>query len=182
MKLSDFERLTLIAQYEILEFLEKDKEEKKRYQKYLEILHGGFEYHYKDLQFIPRGYDPTTEKESLEVLEILDMFRVIANTIESGVDASGIDESSLRFNGFDTSIDYKQLQYLQFYCALISEAYNDIVKDSDGEVLISESSRFWINRSMFKEWKKSKSPYNLKRKDLERISKVYFKELNKQQS
>jgi uncharacterized protein YfbU (UPF0304 family) len=172
MQLTEFERLSLINQYQMLDLLSDDEYEKENYQKNINILSNGYEMHYGDLMYLAEDDAIMTERESSDVLEILQMFDAIDWAIHNGVDTSGIEDFRLKFAGFDGNHEQKQLGYLQFYCRKGSGNYERIVEDIRAEHFNSHAPLLGTYRSMVEEWKNSADRHHLTREDLQRITSV----------
>lgn len=99
MKLSPAQRLIVYNQLEILKKLDSDNEDE--YELKQNIVYRGHSYFYGELgDFVTAE----SEDETKEVMETLQMFRVIGNAIrrlkEEGTELN-FDEESLRFKGYD---------------------------------------------------------------------------------
>jgi uncharacterized protein len=113
MKLSRVERFILSNQYLILEKFDPDNAE--HYARGRKALAEGYEIEYDGLaEGIYDDPHCLAEDECKEVLEILTMFKALHFSFAELADKSGIEESHLRFSGFDGNNELKQLGYAQY--------------------------------------------------------------------
>ncbi len=110
MKLSRLERLMLSNQYRILEKLYPD--EADGYEKARLVLERGYTLHYSwQMDHIE---DEIAEGDCREVLDILEMYRVLTDSYNNLEDKSGLDETKVRFPGFDGNNEAALLGYVRY--------------------------------------------------------------------
>lgn len=122
IELSKKDRLFLINQYRILALLDKD--EADYYQKCITILERGYEFHYYNLDQVVDT--PMSTEESREILDILDMFRVLKDSYKKLEDKSGIEEWQINFGGFDGNNEAGEMGYVRFL-AEQDERFTDVI-------------------------------------------------------
>lgn len=101
-KLSTAERWILINQYRIMEMMSETPEDKKTHEECQKILQWGFSQFYPNLISIFPEF-PTDRSQ--EILDILSMFESLYRAYERLSDKEGINESLMRFTGFDGNDD-----------------------------------------------------------------------------
>lgn len=109
MTLSKIERLLLINQFKILEKLYPDEYE--TYSNNRKALENGYELNYS--WFLPSD-EVMSEDDCREVLDILNMYRAITFSYKDLYDKDGINEESLKFNGFDGNEECSQYSYASY--------------------------------------------------------------------
>jgi uncharacterized protein YfbU (UPF0304 family) len=151
VKLSDPERWILSSQYRILAKLYP--EESDDCDKHRKALDNGYEIHYAPDFLTTNRDDIMTEDESREVLDILNMFRVLRQSWEKLPGNAGIERSLIEFDGFDGNNETKQMAYTEFYCTLPGGRFEDeVVVDN----LNSHSERLPRYRAMLAEYNRIK--------------------------
>lgn len=164
MKLSRIERLMLSNQYRILEALYPD--ERDSFANSREAIESGFEIEYDwHTEYIHR--DVVTVDECREVIEILDMFTALGRAFNDLGDKSGIEESKIRFVGFDGNNETKQLAYAEYLQK--NGKFSDLT-GLDG--LNSHMPLLPNYRRMVVEWLRSASRYSLTKEDIIRIGEA----------
>jgi len=113
MKLSEYERLVLSNQFKIMTSL--FPEEKKYLEIKMEILEEGYEIHYGELA--DSFCEPMSEKDSRKVLDILDMYRALAFSIEELAKSkkSKYYMKKVFFTVFDGNNETKEMVYVKFF-------------------------------------------------------------------
>lgn len=104
------QRLNFINQYLILEKLYP--EESDYYKNHRKALEHGYELHYSWLT--EHIYDELPEEECQEILEILDMYRVITFSYQKLHPGKEIPDS-YRFVGFDGNNETSYMGYVQYF-------------------------------------------------------------------
>jgi uncharacterized protein YfbU (UPF0304 family) len=113
ISLSVNERLILRNQYEILSHLAPSEENKKFYEKAIEILENGYEFYYSEL--IPWPTQSLSNEKSNFILNVLTMFDDIARAVEKN--SSDLPDKLIqdaKFRGFDWRSDTEYIDYAQF--------------------------------------------------------------------
>ncbi len=147
MKLTRVERWILSNQYRILAALRPD--EADHLEQKCEALDSGYELHYGWLaEHIVE--DTMSEDECKEVLDILAMFDGLRLSYKTLSDKSGIDESDIRFQGFDGNNETKQMGYAQYFCLQDDGRFTDIVNTKN---LNSHMPTMWRYQPMLREFK-----------------------------
>ncbi|HAU31004.1 MAG: hypothetical protein XD78_0899 [Desulfotomaculum sp. 46_296] len=111
MGLSSLERVMLINQYKILEKLYPD--EASHYQRLIKVLERGYELHYD--RIYEDLWEEMSAAECKEVLEIIDLYRVLAATLDKYGDNPIVKKEDVRFPGFDSGSEAKQLFFTQYF-------------------------------------------------------------------
>lgn len=144
MNFTDEQRLLLSNQYEILKHL--DNENADIYDKNIEILREGFEFHYDDLF---DGFStPVSEDDSRFVLDVLNMYRDI-NFSKRKLDESLLNEldgETLHFRGFDYNDDQESrlASYAEFYIKKL-DTFRELIADPQFESFNSH----WPNHDRY---------------------------------
>jgi len=114
VQLTKIQRLMLSNQFKILEGLYP--EEKEYYEVRRKAIEEGYTLHYREA-FEVLNEDEMTEKESQEVLDILNMYRSITFSYNKLENKTGIKEESIKFKGFDLndSEEAKRLMYTRYF-------------------------------------------------------------------
>ena len=113
MKLEKKDRLILANQYRILELLDEGKAPEHR--KNREIVEEGFEGLYGRI-YEAISEDTITEAECKEVADTLNMFSALKWSFAKLNDTSGIDESLIKFEGYDGNEETKFWSFAKFFC------------------------------------------------------------------
>lgn len=160
MELSKFERLVLLNQYRILEKV--DPGQADSWARSATVIENGYTLEYEDLV---RGFDEDVPLEVCqEVVQILDMFRMIQNTLRTADAKNSVDRKKAAFGGFDGNAGTGHYGYARF---VIEEQgrWKDL-KSSD---LSSHWDTLPRYRAMLAEWKLSADPTDLTLDDVKRI-------------
>ncbi|MCA0970684.1 YfbU family protein [Halobacillus litoralis] len=112
MRLSHYERLNLVNQYQILSKV--DAENKEHYETKIHILEGGYEQYYAEIFGSLKEEFP--EEESEEIVKVLSMYRALHQSYDSLADGekAEVDESGLAFKGFDQEQEEKEYAFATF--------------------------------------------------------------------
>ena len=146
MKLSRLERLMLSNQYRILEKLYPD-EMAGKFEKTRLALERGYTLLYSvGMNHI---HDEFKEEECREASNILDMYRALTDAYNNLEDKSGIDESKVKFPGFDGNDEAAQLSYVTF----LIEEENRFQELDRGKGFDSRYPMLPQYRSMLEKWK-----------------------------
>jgi uncharacterized protein YfbU (UPF0304 family) len=152
MKLSSYERTVLVNQFRILQHLDKGSAD--HWKKAEDVFDNGYELEYGHY-LIDREDDSLTEEQCREVLDIMDVFRTLANA-----------KSEVKFDGFDGNHPYegKLLGYLHFLWK--TERYAESNHgDNDGGN--SHGEMLPVYRRMVAAWKRD-------RKDIKAIEAAQY--------
>jgi uncharacterized protein YfbU (UPF0304 family) len=106
------ERLSLALQLRTLRAVCPEGE-KPGIEREIEALQSGYEFHYPDL--IVAFDSGLSRRACLEVLDILEMFSELNWGFLKLKDKSGIEESDIRFLGFDGNNEIRQMGYAQYF-------------------------------------------------------------------
>ena len=167
MDLSKNERLILINQYRILEALYPD--EADYYRERRVAFERGYSHDYGEAFDIL--YEEMSVEECDEVIDILNMYRVITFSL-SGIDNANLRESDrLKFIGFDGNEESSQFGYAQWY---INERgrFEELKYGKEQAYLNSHHPTLALYRAMLEEWKKSANKLKLTEADLSRLANV----------
>src|ERR1700681_1129142 len=110
MEFTKTERLILANQFRILQHLLP--EEADYYQQAVEILESGYAFEYGTL--VQAFSQELTEDECKEVMEILDMHRLLRDAMARLEDQTDIDERTVAFRGFDVHHETQHMGYARF--------------------------------------------------------------------
>jgi uncharacterized protein len=121
--LSKFQRQTLMNQLAILEKL--DPTHAKQYQRDQKILESGFTLWYPEV--LP--HDEVSHDQCEYVHNVLNMFRALDRSYAGLEDKTGIDESDIRFGGFDGNNESDLLSYAEFLYE--QGRFRESLKDED---------------------------------------------------
>jgi uncharacterized protein YfbU (UPF0304 family) len=160
MDLTKKERLLLANQFRILKLLNPN--DAKYYDEARKILEEGYSLEYEHL--MSGFFDGLTTDQCREVLDILDMHRALKRAYDDLPDKSGIDQTHLKFNGFDGNNETAQMGYARF---LIHDQgrWNEFAHGD----LNSHYPTMVRYRRMLREWKDSEEVHDLKKNDIVRI-------------
>jgi uncharacterized protein YfbU (UPF0304 family) len=166
MPLSRVDRWVLSNQYRILEKLDPDEADYHREAR--EALDSGYELHYEWLaQHIYDGPHIMTEAECREVIDIMQMFRVLKDALARIADKTGIDDWAVTFAGFDGNSEAKQLGYARFYCQYDGGRFTELERGDNFNSHIPSLGRY---RRQTRAWKESRNENSLTEEDVRRIA------------
>jgi uncharacterized protein YfbU (UPF0304 family) len=162
MKLTPVERWMLSNQFRILEALYPDEAES--YAEAREAIENGYELQY-DLLSQHISEDVMSVEDCNEVIDILNMFRVLKFSYEDLDDKSEIDEGDIEFGGFDGNHEGKQMAFTRHFCGS-GESYAELNRSGGFNSHWPMLDRY---RQMLAEWKKSANQHRLTKEDIQRI-------------
>lgn len=169
--LSPKDRLVLVNQYLILEKLFSGEQEEVVFREKRKIVENGYALHYSDLNCSIAG-GGLSEEECMEVMDILDMHRVLDYSVDRYYPERGAErekiENDVVFNGFDGNNEAEYLGYARFLMFEL-ERWQEVLKGRPGFDLNSHCMVLEMYRRMLSEWGKSSDKYNLNREDIVRI-------------
>jgi uncharacterized protein YfbU (UPF0304 family) len=170
MKLSRIERWIISNQLRILEIL--DPKQKDSYSSTQKILENGFEYLYSSqIEYIYPDHETMSEEDGKLVVDILDMFNAIKNSLKSIDPHSGLETNHLTFSGFDGNYEGKFYSFAKFYCTEFDGGrFKNIGKGVDN--FNSHASRLDTYKRMLKVWNSSPDKYALSEEQLIKISEA----------
>lgn len=162
MHLTRVERWILCNQYRIIELLSKDEHEKQRAREAQNVFENGYTLLYR--HYCPAYDDGMSEELCREVLDILDLYRLMINS------RPNIPTNRLRFPGFDGNdeIEVRCLDFAKFFCdEQESKRYVEIQRPDDFNSHMPMLARY---RAMLDEWRRMGSPMEpLTTEQVERI-------------
>jgi uncharacterized protein YfbU (UPF0304 family) len=164
MDLTLQERLLIANQLKMLEKLYPD--EADYYSKHRKAIENGYKLHYAWL--VEHFSDEMTEEECREVLDILDMYRVLTFSYQKLKDKSGIDEQDIRFRGFDGNNETNQYSYVQYF-VIDLERYNELRYGGEYPNFNSHCLMTEKYRRMLSAWKIHKDKFELNKKQIKEI-------------
>jgi uncharacterized protein YfbU (UPF0304 family) len=164
MTLSHTERWILSNQFRILEILDKDNAE--HWARAKEVIDRGYEGEYES---VSQDVDPdvVTEDQCREVLDILLMFQSLHRAYEDLPDKSEIEESRIKFAGFDGNNEGAQWAYTMYFCNLDGGRFTSLER---GDNFNSHWPVLDHYRAMLSEWEKSQNKRQLSKEDVLRIT------------
>jgi uncharacterized protein YfbU (UPF0304 family) len=145
LELSPKERVFLANQLRILEAL--CPEEADGYKRWREAVEGGYSLHYSEgAPWL--GSDMSVE-DCREVLDILQMFSVLAWSYRELSDKAGIEPHDVKFPGFDGNNESAYLGYADYFINTLGR-YDDLKDSGDG--LNSHAPFLEAYRRMLEVW------------------------------
>jgi len=163
MEFSRKERLILCNQCLILEKLYP--EDAEGYAQTRKALEKGWALHYSALaQNIYE--DGLSEQECQEVLDILSMYSFLTFAYKKLKDTEGIDEQSIKFDGFDGNSETSRMGYVRYF---IKDLGRFPELDSGGD-FNSHIPRIHRYQKMLREWQLSSDKFELTKDDIIRIT------------
>ena len=114
MGMTEYERLSLCNQYEILSrlaLLQGDTNDSKYFDKCIKVLQSGYTKEYCELS--PYLYEELTERDCDFVWDVLSLYEVIRNSYDKIEDAE-ISRDDIRFKGFDGNNEAALMDYCHF--------------------------------------------------------------------
>lgn len=164
MKLSKFERLMLVNQFKILERLYPD--ESDYYQVQRKALEWGYARHYKDL--LKWISDEMSKEDCDEIVEIIDLHRVLYSSYSNLVDKGNISLEDIGFRGFDGNVEAQELLYT-VYCMHDLDGYQELRGGRQKDDFSSHSPMLGKYRRMLKVWSGKSRSGQLSKEDIEDI-------------
>lgn len=156
MDLSLKDRLIIANQLKILEKLYPD--EAKDYSNHRKAIEQGYKLHYSWLtEWL---YDEMPETEGKEVLKILDMFRAITFSYQRAEDKEGLEESEIKFHGFDGNNEGRQFSYTLYFIVDL-DRYTELTGEAKYPDLNSHRRMLPKYRRMLEIWNKYPDNYSL---------------------
>lgn len=157
IELTDKDRLFLANQHEILAHLDTDNSE--YHLKLAEQLKNGHKWLYE------QSFDSFDENLSDEnanlVLDILQVYEMIQDAYDSLEDKTGIDESEVKFPGFDGN---NETEFMGFVDSLERDnRFTDVIKKGHRN---SHSQKVRRYESMINKWEEFGKPYSLTKEQL----------------
>ncbi|MFP5111611.1 YfbU family protein [Bacillaceae bacterium C204] len=154
MNLSKVERLILINQFTILEKLNP---EEHSYELNKEILVNGYKHNYGEI--FECLHDEVSEEVSQEVWDILQMYRSLNFSYRNLEDKGDIDETSLKFRGFDGNNETNHMVYARFVLHDL-DRYKELWNDEKYPDYNTHSPRIGKYRRMLSVWQQVSERYN----------------------
>lgn len=165
IQLSRTERWMLWNQFEILAQVKPD--EADTYLTMKEIVENGYEWEYGNItEYIYDDRYTMRHDESLEVINILDMFSFLGYGYADLEDRSGINPVKIKFSGFDGNNETKYMAYTYFLIERQKKFEN--LRNSNG--YNSHTPMLSRYRRMVEAWQDSSNKYDLSKEDLIRIT------------
>ena len=142
MKLTPFERLSLLNQFRILE--QVDLNNASSHRQACEILERGYtiEYGFTILQGVDG--DEVSEQDCKEVRDVLDMYRALKAALRD-LPTGTLSENDATFSGFDGNDETKHYAYARFLI-------EDQKKWPESQALNSHTTMLGKYRRMLAEW------------------------------
>lgn len=156
MKLSIQERVIISNQLLILEKL--NPEEAQSYRKHRTAIECGYTLHYGWIA--EHFWDEMPEEDSQEVLNILELHRIINFSLSRDENAPEDLIQKARFKGFDGNNESQQFSYATYFVVDLGR-YQELVKHQEFPNLNSHAPMLGRYRKMVERWKELGSPVNL---------------------
>lgn len=161
------ERLKLINQYLILEALYPDEAE--YYSRHREALEKGFTLHYDWMT--ENLYDELSEEECRFVLDVLNMYRAITFSNNDLPEDEKLDDTEIRFPGFDGNNEGLQLSYTVYFIVRLGR-YDELRREGEYTDFNSHAPMMDLYQRMLATWSEMGKPHRLDREKIEAILKV----------
>ncbi len=155
MKLTKIERLILANQYRILEALVPSEAE--GYSNHRIVLEGGYALHFSDALQSVR--DELSENDCEFVLDVLSMHSALHGSHEALEDKAGIDETFIKFAGFDGNSEIRYMSYCQYLCERLGQFAE--LRDPGRDGYNSHKLTLDMYRQMLNAWKNMGKPREL---------------------
>lgn len=159
--LSKVERLKIANQYRILEKLSKGRE-----AKHFSVLASIFEHGYVHLygQAVERVWDEMPDEDSKEVIDILELYRVLLLSLKKLPPADQEKlQKEVKFKGFDGNEETGHYLFAQFFCEEL-DRYNEL------EVINSHNPTLDDYRAQLKKWDRFGRRIKLTKEEIESIA------------
>jgi hypothetical protein len=167
MQLDKKDRLIIANQLKILEKLYP--EEATYYAQHRKAVENGYSLHYSWL--VENFYEEMTEAECREVLDILDMYRAITFSYKKISDTSGIQDSWLKFRGFDGNKESKQFSYVQYFISDLGR-FPELKYEAEYPDFNSHMPTLVKYRRMLDHWNSHGKSFNLSKAQLTELLEV----------
>lgn len=167
MHLDKKDRLIIANQLKILEKLYP--EEASYYAQHRTAVENGYSLHYSWL--FENFSDEMTEVECREVLDILDMYRAITFSYERIEDPSGINDSWLKFSGFDGNNESRQFSYVQYFIIDLGR-YDELKYEAEYPDFNSHMPTLEKYRRMLNHWSSLNRTFHLSKTQLTELLEV----------
>ena len=152
-KFSKLERLLLSNQYKILEKLYPD--EADYYSQHRIALEKGYELNYS--WAFDNIYDGLSEEGCREVIDILNMYRVITfSAKELEIEQDFRSHPWFIFPGFDGNNESSQLSYCRYFIVELGR-FNELRREGDYQDFNSHAPTLCKYRAMLREFRKAQS-------------------------
>lgn len=161
MNLTLAERLIISNQFKILEKLYP--EEAEFFSTHRTAVENGYKLHYDDL--VENFFDEMPEEESLEILEILSMYRALTFSHQKLKDKSGIKADDIRFKGFDGNEETSQYLYTKFFILELGR-FDELRYGNDHPDFNSHFPMLNQYRDMLRVWNSFEKNFNLNEKQI----------------
>lgn len=164
--LSRIERLLLANQYRILELVSPRNGDV--YADLRRALEAGYELHYVEfMQEIADEEDIPSLERCKEILDILQMFRVLKYSYRDLKDKTGIDESRVQFAGFDGNYEMQEICYVRYVCREGSGRFEEL---DSGDFFDSHCQMLSDYQAMLRRWEQVADKYRLTKEDIQWIT------------
>ena len=162
MKLTPFERLSLVNQFKLL--AAADPKEKRYYDESIEVLSNGYEIHYPDV--FTNIYEGLSEDDCRYVLDVLTMFWMMRYAYDALTDRDGIEPQFLEFAGFDSGNEAALMSYAQWFIERLGQ-FKDLKRPRGFNSPMPTRSLY---ERMLEAWNASTDRNRLSKADLIRIT------------
>jgi hypothetical protein len=147
MDLSEKDRWMIANQLKILEKLYP--EEAKNYSVQRKAIERGYKLHYLGLTEYFEKEMP--EEKCKEVIEILNMYRAITFSYQKAEDKEGLEESAIRFEGFDGNEEGEQFGYTLYFIEDLGR-FDELRGGAEYPYLNSHRNMLYKYRKMLQIW------------------------------
>jgi uncharacterized protein YfbU (UPF0304 family) len=163
MKLSLVERVILANQFEILALVKPT--EAKYYQYKQRALECGYEGEYEQIAY--HFTDGLSAEQCKEVVDILQMHRVLKQEYARLPDKGGVPASAVEFNGFDGNNETVYMGYTRYFCDdPTGGRFDELARPDDFNSHREMLPRY---RQMLGRWEASRNKMDLSLDDIKRI-------------
>lgn len=162
MELSEKDRLLIANQLRILEALYPDEADYYAVQR--KAVEQGYTLHYSDLT--AGFFDEMSPERCQEILDILEMYRVLTFSATELDDLEINQHHSLRFEGFDGNHETSEMLYAQYFVEDL-DRYNELKYGSEYASFNSHTPLLDKYRRMLSVWRSlQKRSYELSRDEV----------------
>ncbi len=154
------DRFFLAHIYRILSTLHPD--DARWYERAQTIVERGYESYYDDLASTIRD-EVMAREESKEVIDILQLHRLLKDAYKRVTDKTGIDADQIEFQGFDGNHEGKQLDFVRFLCAPEEHKFTELRMGDDYNSHIPMLSRY---REMLSRWRDMGEPNEMSKSQI----------------
>ncbi len=160
-----FQRIMLINQYLILEKLYPDKA--SEYALHRIAFEDGFELNYD--WALEAADEVVTREQCQEVIDILQMHRVLLRHFNEGLISNSINEDQIKFRGFDGNTETEHFAYANYFINNLGRFQEQLDNLKCSHSLNSHGPTLVRYLAMLNKWNAKPDKYNLQPNDIDDI-------------